>query len=77
MTLRIISTTDTIFDGEVTSVSLPGAKGRFMVLNNHASLVSTLVAGKLAYTIGDVTTQIEVGGGIVDVDNNVVSVCVF
>ncbi|MBQ4291485.1 MAG: F0F1 ATP synthase subunit epsilon [Muribaculaceae bacterium] len=77
MTLRIISTTDTIFDGEVTSVSLPGAKGRFMVLNNHASLVSTLVAGKLAYTIGDDTTQIEVGGGIVDVDNNVVSVCVF
>ena len=77
MTLRIISTTDTIFDGEVTSVSLPGAKGRFMVLNNHASLVSTLVAGKLAYTIGDDTTQIEVGGGIVDVDNTVVSVCVF
>ena len=77
MTLRIISTTDTIFDGEVTSVSLPGAKGRFMVLNNHASLVSTLVAVKLAYTIGDDTTQIEVGGGIVDVDNTVVSVCVF
>ena len=85
MTLKIISTTDTLFDGEVTSVTLPGAKGSFMVLQNHASLVSTLVKGKIAYVPVDTVTgksaeqqeEIEVGGGIVDVDNNVISVCIF
>lgn len=85
MKLKIISTTDTIFDGEVTSVTLPGAKGRFMVLHNHASIVSTLVRGKITYKPIDSTKgnsdakqeEIEVGGGIVDVDNNIVSVCIF
>ena len=77
MTLRIISSTDTLFDGEVTSVTLPGAKGRFMVLQNHASLVSTLVAGKIVYVVDDAPVEIEVSGGLVDVDNNVVSVCIF
>ncbi|MBO7382967.1 MAG: F0F1 ATP synthase subunit epsilon [Muribaculaceae bacterium] len=77
MTLRIISSTDTLFDGEVTSVTLPGAKGSFMVLQNHASLVSTLVAGKIVYVVDDAPVEIEVSGGLVDVDNNVVSVCIF
>ncbi|MBR5435867.1 MAG: F0F1 ATP synthase subunit epsilon [Muribaculaceae bacterium] len=77
MTLRIISSTDTLFDGEVTSVTLPGAKGSFMVLQNHASLVSTLVAGKIVYVVDDSPVEIEVSGGLVDVDNNVVSVCIF
>ena len=77
MTLKIISSTDTLFEGEVKSVTLPGAKGSFMVLQNHASLVSTLVAGKIVYVAEEEPAELEVGGGIVDVDNNVVSVCIF
>ena len=78
MILRVISAEATVFEGEVTSVTLPGEKGSFMVLQNHASIVSTLVKGKLAYVPANGEEQEQViDGGIVDVDNNVVSVCIF
>lgn len=78
MILRVISAEATVFEGEVTSVTLPGEKGSFMVLQNHASIVSTLVKGKLVYVPenGEAQEQL-IDGGIVDVDNNVVSVCIF
>ena len=50
MKLKIISPEAVNFEGEVQSVTLPGAMGAFTVLKNHASLISTLVAGKLVYT---------------------------
>ena len=34
-----------IFHGPVTSVKVPGTKGSFQVLNNHAPIVSSLDAG--------------------------------
>ena len=78
MTLKIISPEDVVFEGEVTSVTLPGQMGSFTVLRNHASLVSTLVSGNITYlnTDGDENT-LSVESGIVDVDNNVVSVCLY
>ena len=79
MTLRIISAEDIIFEGNVVSVTLPGAMGAFTVLPHHASLISTLVDGKLSYvqSAGAESQSVHVGGGIVDVDNDVVSVCVY
>jgi len=77
MTLKIISATDVIFEGEVDAVTLPGAKGSFTVLNNHASLISTLVAGSITYRSGSETSVAAIDGGIADVDSNVVSVCVY
>lgn len=82
MTLKIISTTEVVFEGEVTMVTLPGAMGRFTVLRNHASLISTLVPGSIVYRTADGTPegtdhQFQVRGGIADVDNNVISVCVY
>ncbi len=78
MILKIISAEEIVFEGEVTSVTLPGAIGAFTVLNNHASLVSTLVAGKISYTdnSGAVNSR-QIDGGLADVDNNVVSVCLY
>ncbi|MBQ1932106.1 MAG: F0F1 ATP synthase subunit epsilon [Muribaculaceae bacterium] len=77
MILKVISAEDVLFSGEVALVTLPGEKGSFTVLNNHASLVSTLVAGKIVYDENGVRNEIEVAGGMVDVDNNVVSVCIY
>lgn len=78
MTLKIISTTEVVYQGPVTSVQLPGAMGRFTVLDHHASLISSLVPGNILYRTdkGDEESY-AVQGGIVDVDNNVVSVCVY
>lgn len=78
MTLKVISAEKIMFEGEVTSVTLPGELGSFTVLNNHASLISVLVKGKVLYTTPDgVREEFTVTGGIADVDNNVISVCIY
>ncbi len=77
MTLKIISAEDILFQGEVSSVTLPGTMGSFTVLHNHASLISTLTPGLVTYKEYGVENSVEIGGGIVDVDNNVVSVCIY
>ena len=77
MTLKIISAEQIEFEGEVVQVTLPGMMGSFQVLNNHAALISSLVAGTMSYVVGDTTEEREIKGGIVDVKNNVVSVCLY
>lgn len=77
MTLKIISAEDVVFEGEVQSVTLPGTKGSFTVLHNHASLVSTLEAGQIRYVQDGQTVELPITGGLVDVDNNIVSVCIY
>ena len=78
MTLKVISAEEVMYDGKVTLVTLPGEKGLFTVLENHASLVSVLLPGEIVYDEKDggrKTMAIE--GGIADVDKNVVSVCIY
>lgn len=78
MTLKIISAVEVVFEGEVRQVTLPGALGSFTVLNNHASLVSTLVPGTIRYVDeNDREESREIPGGLADIDNNVVSVCLY
>lgn len=79
MTLKIISAEDILFEGEVKVVHLPGSEGDFTVLHNHASLISTLTAGMIRYTPADSEREheTEISGGLADVDNNIVSVCIY
>ena len=78
MTLKIISAEEIIFQGEVSSVTLPGAMGSFTVLQNHASLVSTLVAGNVSFVDAGGSSQTrKISGGLADIDNNIVSVCLY
>lgn len=77
MTLKIISAEKILFEGDATSVTLPGEKGRFTVLPHHASLISTLVNGTIRYKQGAQEFTVDVAGGIVDIDHDVVSVCVY
>ena len=78
MTLEIISAHELTFRGEVTSVTMPGQLGSFTVLRDHAPLISVLVKGNMKYTDtkGEVHT-LEIAGGLADVNDNVVSVCVY
>lgn len=78
MTLKIISPSEILFEGETDSVTLPGALGSFTVLNNHASIISVLTKGNIVYRKPEGHEDIlEIKGGLVDVDHNVVSVCVY
>lgn len=78
MKLEIISAHEVTFSGEVNSVTLPGKLGSFTVLKGHAPLISVLTEGEVKYTdpAGE-TKHIEIAGGLADVNDNVISVCVY
>lgn len=73
--LEIYTPNGILFNGEVTSVTLPGAKGIFTVLYNHGALISSLTEGNIRYMINTEISTIEVLGGFVEVKSNVVTVC--
>lgn len=78
MTLKIISAEDILYQGEVSAVHLPGVQGAFTVLRNHASIISALTPGTVRYEQdGGESGTLEISGGIVSVDRNVISVCVY
>lgn len=77
MTLKIISSEDILFQGEVTSVRLPGKSGQFTVLRNHATLISALDAGTIYFEGTSGQGEIPIAGGLADVDSNIISVCVY
>lgn len=77
MTLKIISAEKIEFEGTVDSVTLPGTKGLFQVLKNHAALISSLSQGTITYVTGGETQTRVILGGIADIKNNVVSVCLY
>ncbi len=78
MTLEIISPQEVVFKGDAESVTLPGQLGKFTVLKNHAPLISVLVEGNIAYrTPSGEENSYAIKGGLADVDNNVISVCIY
>ncbi|GGD52002.1 F0F1 ATP synthase subunit epsilon [Muriicola marianensis] len=58
MHLEIVSPEATLFEGNVTSVTVPGLNGEFQVLDNHAPIVSLLQQG-LVKIGGDITIDEE------------------
>ncbi|MCK5694314.1 MAG: ATP synthase F1 subunit epsilon [Bacteroidales bacterium] len=71
MLLEIIAPDQKLYSGEVDLVQVPGSKGSFEILRNHAPLISTLEEGRIK--IVDVkggTTFFEVNGGVIEVKNN-------
>lgn len=78
MTLEIISPHAFLFKGEAEAVTLPGKLGSFTVLRNHAPIISALDKGNLTYrTPQGEEKSVPLNGGLVDVNNNVVAVCIY
>lgn len=74
--LRIVSPEKIEFDGAVESILVPGTMGQFEILNDHAPIISTLQKGTVEYTTSEGKVQLEIQGGFVEVQKNVVSLCV-
>lgn len=72
--LEILSPSSKIFEGEVDSVTFPGADGSFGVLSNHAPLISALKEGKIEWITNNKKDSVQIKGGVVEVLNNKVSV---
>ena len=76
MKLEIISPEKTLFSGEVELVTLPGTAGKFTILNNHAPIISSLAAGMMVYRANGLDNELEIEGGVVELRNNSVTVCI-
>lgn len=66
MLLEIITPDKKVYSGDVTSVSVPGTKGRFEMLNNHAAIISTLLNGKVKVKDKEGVKTFDVKGGVVE-----------
>ena len=74
---KIFSPEKIEYDGDVVSVLVPGSQGQFEILNDHAPIISTLDKGTVEYGLPNgEKVQLEILGGFVEVQQNVVSLCV-
>lgn len=76
MILDVISPERTLVHAAVEAVELPGTKGRFEVLKDHAPLISSLEKGVIAYRNGEGTDKVAISSGFVEVNDNHVVACV-
>lgn len=76
MKLIIYSPEKTVFDGEVDVCEVPGTKGRFTILKDHDSIITTLQPGNIRYVTKGAETLQPVKSGYVEVHRNVISACV-
>ena len=75
--LSIISAESKVFEGEVENVLVPGMVGDFLVLSDHAPCISSIRPGFLEFSdVGSKRQKYFVSGGIIEVNNNMVSVLV-
>ncbi len=71
MLLEIIAPDQKLYSGEVDLVQVPGSKGSFEILRNHAPIISTLEQGKIKIVdLKGTTTFFEVDGGVIEAKNN-------
>ncbi len=74
--IAIVSPEQTLFEGNVESVNVPGTYGPFMVLPQHAPIISSLTKGVIQYVEKGETKSYEISGGFIEVKNNEVSICI-
>lgn len=75
--LKIVTPERVAYDGEALSVTVPGTLGSFEILTDHAPIISSLEKGIVVYTTAQgETVEQTIGGGFVEVQKNVVSLCV-
>jgi F-type H+-transporting ATPase subunit epsilon len=71
MKIEIITPEKKIFEGEIKSVRVPGKKGSFQVLKDHAPIISTLDKGPVIIIDNDGRETIfEINGGVIEVKTN-------
>lgn len=47
MNIKILTPEFVVFEGEVSSVLLPGKNGDFQIMKDHAAIVASLIGGKV------------------------------
>lgn len=71
MKIEIITPDKKVYEGSIKSVRVPGKKGSFQVLKDHAPIVSTLENGPVIIVDKEGNELIyEINGGVIEVKAN-------
>lgn len=71
MKIEIITPDKKVFEGEIKSVRVPGKKGSFQVLKDHAPIVSTLENGPVIMVDMEGNESVyDINGGVIEVKAN-------
>ena len=75
LNLEIVSPEKVVFSGDVELVEMPGKRGRFAILRNHAPIIATLAAGQIRVKpVGKPEEAFDCQAGYVECSNNKVSI---
>jgi F-type H+-transporting ATPase subunit epsilon len=71
MKIEIITPDHRVFEGDIRSIRVPGKKGSFQVLKDHAPIISTLENGPVIIVDqSGAETRYEINGGVIEVKQN-------
>ena len=71
MKIEIVTPDKKVFNGEIQSVRVPGKKGSFQVLKDHAPIISTLENGTvIMIDLDNTEITYEISGGVIEVKAN-------
>ena len=71
MKIEIITPDRKVYEGEIKSVRVPGKKGSFQVLKDHAPIISTLETGSvIIIDQANIEKVFEIDGGVIEVKAN-------
>lgn len=76
MNVVVMSPEKTLYSDIANSVVVPGTKGAFEILENHAPIISSLQKGIVQIINNGNLTEISVESGFVEVSHNEVSICI-
>src|SRR3990167_1436989 len=72
--LKIVTPEKLIFDEEVSQVNVSTDLGQIGILPNHANLMAKAVPGELVIKIGSKEDSLAIGGGFLQVADNILTV---
>ncbi|AFC24719.1 MULTISPECIES: ATP synthase F1 subunit epsilon [Saprospira] len=77
MELIVLTPDKKVFEGKISSITVPGVDGEFEVLENHAAIVASLQAGDVSFLAQEGGKQeLAIQSGFIEVLDNKVSLLV-
>jgi len=71
MKIEIITPDKKVYEGDINSIRVPGRKGSFQVLKDHAPIISTLENGPVIIVDQEGNEmRYEINGGVIEVKHN-------
>lgn len=74
--LNIVTAQRTVFNEDVTALTLPGEQGYFGLLAHHAPIVAVLGPGTMTVRRGNRVDDATISGGFLEMSNNVATLLI-